>query len=453
MSQKAMNKNNSCAMDYPAALAWLNHLETFGIRLGLQRIEKLLQLLGNPQERYKTIHITGTNGKGSVSALLAGVMQASGIHAGFYSSPHLVSYTERVRVDGDPVSEAEFASGLSIVRRYVEQMFAAGEECPTQFEVLTALAFYLFAEHHVEYAVIEVGLGGRLDSTNVIVPEVSVITNVTFEHAAVLGGTLESIADNKAGIIKQGVPVVTAAQGLPLEIIRQRAAEQSADLFVSGVDFRAEPIGCDGRTQTLSFSSPLLGIVAEPFALQLLGHYQVENAAVAIMTACLLHNSDARINSETIHQALRLTTWAARFERLDLAGQAIIVDGAHNPAGMKELRASLDAIFPAEERVLLLGILRDKDIDQMLHILLRADDTVVVTTPQSSRAEQPDNIARQAAPLCQHVEAFADNAEALARARELAGKKRLLVLAGSLYLVGGLRAQLLAAAGKEKGHE
>ena len=142
MSQTAMNESNGCAMDYPAALAWLNHLETFGIRLGLQRIEKLLQLLGNPQERYKTIHITGTNGKGSVSALLAGVMQASGIHAGFYSSPHLVSYTERVRVDGDPVSEAEFASGLSIVRRYVEQMFAAGEECPTQFEVLTALCRY-----------------------------------------------------------------------------------------------------------------------------------------------------------------------------------------------------------------------------------------------------------------------------------------------------------------------
>jgi len=433
-------------MNYQEALDWLAQLERFGVRLGLQRIQRLLALLGNPQERYKTIHVTGTNGKGSVSALLAGILQASGIHAGFYSSPHLVSYTERVRVDGQPVSEDEFAAGLTKVRALVAQMLAEGAECPTQFEVLTALAFDLFAAHGVEYAVIEVGLGGTLDSTNVITPEVAVITNVTFEHAAVLGGTIESIADNKAGIIKEGVPVVTAAQGLPLEIIRQRAAEKNADIFVAGADFSAEPRGCDGRHQQLAFTSALLGIAAEPFALHLLGSYQVENAAVAIMTAYLLHNGDARIDTPTIREAVRLVTWPARFERLEEAGQSIIVDGAHNPAGMRSLRTSLDTVFPAEERVLLLGILRDKDISTMLQTILRPNDTVVVTTPQSARAELPENIARQAAPLCQHVEAFADNDEALARALELANGQKLLVLAGSLYLVGGLRQRLLTRA-------
>ena len=438
-------------MNYQEALDWLAQLERFGVRLGLQRIQRLLALLGNPQDRYKTIHVTGTNGKGSVSALLAGALRASGIHAGFYSSPHLVSYTERVRIDGQPVREQEFAAGLTKVRVLVEQMLAEGEECPTQFEVLTALAFDLFAAHQVEYAVIEVGLGGLLDSTNVITPEVSVITNVTFEHAAVLGGTLESIADNKAGIIKDGVPVVTAAEGLPLAIIRQRAEERGADLFVAGADFTAQPQGGDGRRQSLVFSSALLGIAAEPFELHLLGTYQVKNAAVAIMTACLLHNGDARIDIPTIREALRLVTWPARFERIEQAGQTIIVDGAHNPAGMASLRASLDAVFPAQERVLLLGILRDKDIDTMLKTILRPNDTVVVTTPQSARAELPENIARQAAPLCQHVEAFADNDEALAQALELANRQKLLVLAGSLYLVGGLRQRLLSVEKLRKG--
>ena len=442
-------------MDYQESLDWLVELETFGVRLGLQRIRRLMELLGNPQDTYHTIHVTGTNGKGSVSAMLAGVLAASGIHAGFYSSPHLVSYTERIQIDGQPVSEKEFAAGLTEIRRFVEQMLAEGEECPTQFEVLTALGFYLFAQHHVEYAVIEVGLGGLLDSTNVIMPDISVITNVTFEHAHILGGTIESIADNKAGIIKEGVPVVTAATGMPLEIIRQRAGEKNADLFVAGPDFRMEFSGCDGRMQQVAFTSSLLGIAQEPYQLHLLGTYQVNNAAVAVMTAWLLHNGgEERITGQAIHEALRLVSWPARFERLDIGGQAVIVDGAHNPDGMRGLRASLDEIFPSQQRVLLLGILRDKDIETMLRTLLRPNDTVVVTTPQSARAELPETIARQAAPLCQHVEAFADNGEALARAIELADREKLLVLAGSLYLVGGLRQRLIErqqAAGAPEG--
>lgn len=434
-------------MNYQEAISYLEGLKIFGIRLGLTRIERLLELLGRPQDRYRTVHVTGTNGKGSVSAMVEGALRRSGIHTGFYSSPHLVSYTERIRVDGQAISEQDFAEGMTVIRAKIDLMLAEGAECPTQFEVLTALGFYYFAKCQVEYAVIEVGLGGTLDSTNVITPEVSVITNVTMEHADKLGGTLKSIAENKAGIIKDGVPVVTAAKGEPLSVIRAVAEEKSADIFVAGEDFSSKFISCDGRVQQLEFSSELLGIDHQLYELHLLGVHQVENSAVALMTLRLLHNIDARLTMETVTEALRLVSWPARFERLDFGAQTVIVDGAHNPAGMRALRSSLDAIFPAEERVLLLGILKDKDIDAMLHILLRPNDTVVVTVPQSERADSAADLLRRVAPAVQHVEAFDDNEEALDRALELANGEKLLVIAGSLYLVGGVREMLLQRKG------
>ena len=434
-------------MNYQEAISYLEGLKIFGIRLGLTRIERLLELLDMPQDRYRTIHVTGTNGKGSVSAMVEGVLRRSGIHTGFYSSPHLVSYTERIRVDGQNISEQDFAEGMTVIRAKIEMMLAEGAECPTQFEVLTALGFYYFAKCQVEYAVIEVGLGGTLDSTNVITPEVSVITNVTMEHADKLGGTLHSIAENKAGIIKEGVPVVTAAKGEPLEVIRTVAEQKSADIFVAGEDFCSQFLSCDGRTQKLEFTSELLGIDHEPYELHLLGVHQVENSAFARMTIRLLHNIDERLTMTTVREALRLVSWPARFERLDLGQQAIVIDGAHNPAGMRALRESLDEIFPAEERVLLLGILKDKDIDTMLDILLRPNDTVVVTVPQSERADSAADLSRRVAPAVQHVEALENNKEALNRALELANGEKLLVIAGSLYLVGGVSQMLLKQEG------
>ncbi|MBE6084104.1 MAG: bifunctional folylpolyglutamate synthase/dihydrofolate synthase [Selenomonas ruminantium] len=436
-------------MNYQESLAYLESLNIFGIKLGLERIQKLLARLELPQERYRTIHVTGTNGKGSVSAMLAGILRHSGIHTGFYSSPHLVSYTERIRVDGQPISEQEFADCLSSIKVYIDKMIADGEECPTQFEVLTALAFFYFAIKHVEYAVIEVGLGGLLDSTNVIVPEVSIITNVTLEHADRCGGTLEGVAHHKAGIIKDDVPVVTAAQGVALDIIRQQAEEKNADIFVAGEDFSADFISYEGNFQRLEFSSGLLGAVKEPYTLHLLGKHQIENAAVAVMAAKLISNLDSRITNKTIDDALTLVSWPARFEQADYNGQKIIIDGAHNPAGMTALRESLDLYFPAPERVLLLGILKDKDIDTMLDILLRPNDTVVVTVPHSDRASDPQILAGKVAAHVQHVEAIADNSEAMNRALELANGEKLLIMAGSLYLVGGLRKLLMDKKGGE----
>ena len=430
-------------MNYSEALSYIEGLNIFGIKLGLSRINKLLELLGLPQDRYRTIHVTGTNGKGSTAAMIAGILCRSGIHTGFYSSPHLVSYTERVQVDGENIPEQDFADCVLTIKETIDKMVAAGDECPTQFEVLTAIAFVYFAKRHVEYAVIEVGLGGLLDSTNVITPEIAVITNVTLEHADKCGGTLEGIAKHKAGIIKDGVPVVTAAAGIPLDIIRAAAEEKNADVFVYNEDFSAKFIAMAGQNQKIAFSSALLGMNDEPYELHLLGVHQVENAALAIMTANLIHNVDARVTNVTISDALKLVSWPARFERLEIGGKTVIVDGAHNPAGMKVLRESLDKYYPTEKRVFLLGILKDKDINSMLSILLRMEDKVIVTVPNSDRAPSIARLTQAVKDYAAEAEPIEKNDEALTRALELTTDDHILVIAGSLYLVGGVRDMLL----------
>ena len=430
-------------MVYEEALAYLEELSVFGVRLGLSRIEKLLALLGMPQNQYRSVHVTGTNGKGSVSAMLEEILLASSIRTGLYTSPHLVSYTERIRVDGKPVSEVEFGDCMGKVKACVDRMVADGEESPTQFEVLTAAAFFCFAAHHVEYAVVEVGLGGLLDSTNVIHPEVSVITNVSFEHAAQCGGTLEGIAYHKAGIIKEGVPVVTAAKWFPLEIIRQEARARNAKLHVFGKDFQSRVTSFDTHGQRLEFTAPSLGIGAESYELRLLGEHQAQNCALALMAAGLLRLQEKRITLEAAQKALKTVAWPGRFELVRLGEQDVLLDGAHNPAGIHALRNGLDQYFPKEPRTFLLGILRDKDMDTMLETLLREEDAVVVTEPISGRAAPADEVASLARQRSRNV-AVRENADkALSLALKQAEGKRLLVVSGSLYLIGYIRARLM----------
>ncbi len=430
-------------MNYQEALTYLDELASFGIKPGLQRITRLTELLDLPQNKYHVVHVTGTNGKGSVSAMLASILQASSIRTGLFTSPHLVSYTERIQIDGQPIGEQDFADCLSTIQPYVEQMKSEGMESPTQFEVLTAMAFFYFALHQVEYAVIEVGIGGLLDSTNVVQPSVSVITNVDMEHAQWCGGTFEGIARHKAGIIKEGVPVVTSARGLALDVIRSRAEELSSDIFVEGEDFRVERIADEGDCQKIAFSSELLGISGETYEIRLLGIYQMENSAVARMTAALLRNLEERITPETIRQGLKSARWPARFEQMKLGNQRIILDGAHNPAGMTALRQSLDHYFPRGPRIFLLGILKDKDMDAMLDRLLRPDDIVIVTRPESSRAAAPEQLAEKVRCRTPHVESFEAFEKAADRAMELANSEFPLIIAGSLYLVGNVRRFLM----------
>ena len=430
-------------MNYAEALLYLDELNTFGIRLGLVRMEELCARLGNPERCYATIHIAGTNGKGSVTQMMDAVFRASGIRAGRYLSPHLISYTERMSVDGHDISEERFAELLTRVRAAADEMVAAGHEHPTQFEALTALAFLYFAEEQVEVAVIETGLGGLLDSTNVVEPALTIITNVAMDHADRCGGTLLGIAEHKAGIIKEGVPVITAATGEPLEIIERRAEELGADVFVCGEDFSAQLFFPKEGGQRVAFHSVVCR-EPEPFDLGLAGVYQAENAALVIMAAKLLEREDARVTEHAIRVALRTVRHPARFEILMRENLPVVIDGAHNPAGMRALRAGLDAYFPDLPRVFLLGILKDKDIDAMLAALLRPGDQVITVRPDSERAAAADVVAAIADGMGLDTHACGDAAAALAeaQARARAGNA-LLVAAGSLYLVGGIRAMLM----------
>lgn len=433
-------------MTYQQSLDYLASLNTFGMRLGLSRICRLAELLGNPQDACKTVHITGTNGKGSVSALAAAALSASGLRTGLFTSPHLVFYNERMCVDGAKISDEDFARMLSRTRDAAERMIAEGEESPTQFEVLTAAAFLYFAKEKVDYAVIEVGLGGLLDSTNIITPVATVITNVTLEHADVCGGTLEGVAEHKAGIIKENVPVVTAAKGTPLDVIRRTAREKNAPLYVMGEDFYLRSCSRTTEGQKLSLDAPSLSLSDWRYGISFAAPYQAENSAAAAALMGVLAQKDARISMSKTAEAFSRTAWPGRFERMDADGQKIVVDGAHNPAGMKSLREALDAVFPTEPRVFLLGILHDKAIDDMLDILLRPEDVVFVTQPDSGRAETAERLLQSVRKRVRQAEAEPDRDRALTRAKQ-AAEGKLLCCTGSLYLIGELRARLQA--GKE----
>ena len=431
-------------MNYAEALLYLDELNTFGIRLGLARMEELCARLGNPERSYQVIHIAGTNGKGSVTQMMDAVCRAAGIRSGRYLSPHLVSYTERMSVDGHDISEERFAEFLTRVRTAADEMVAAGHEHPTQFEALTALAFLYFAEERVEIAVVETGLGGLLDSTNVVEPALTIITNVAMDHADRCGGTLAGIAEHKAGIIKEGVPVITAATGEPLAIIERRAEELGADIFVCGEDFSAVLQHSPESGQQVAFHS-LICRESEPYALALAGGYQAENAALVIMAAKLMEREDPRVTEAAVRTALRTVRHPARFEILMQENLPIVIDGAHNPAGMRALRAGLDCYFPDVPRVFLLGILKDKDIDAMLAALLRPGDQVVTVRPNSERAAGADVVAAVALGIGADTHACSDPRTALAEAEVRARTAHaILVAAGSLYLVGGIRALLMA---------
>lgn len=422
-------------MTYDEALAYLSSLGKFGMNFGLERIDKLLELMRHPERRFKVVHVTGSNGKGSTSAMLAAMLRAAGARTGLYTSPHLTDYPERFVVDGEPIARGALAAAIAHVGGFVAAMRDEGLEHPTEFEVLTAAAFYHFAACGVEYAVVEAGLGGLLDSTNVVMPEVAVITNVALEHTDRCGSTVAEIARHKAGIVKRARPVVTAAGGEALAVIAAAAQARGAPLYVLGRDFSVASAERAGWRQVVTVRGRDGGEFGH-FAVPLLGRHQAENAAVAAMAARVLAAGEPRLTAAAIGQGLAATRWPGRFEVVP--GQpTVVVDGAHNPAGAAALRATLDEVFPGREVVFVLGILVDKDMAGVVGALVRAADSVVAVRPSSERAADPEAIIRLA--TARRAEAAASVAGAIARARELAGPAGLVCVAGSLYLVGPAR--------------
>jgi dihydrofolate synthase/folylpolyglutamate synthase len=415
-------------LNYPESVDYLYALgnEIRTAKLGLERMALVANAMGNPERKFRVVHVAGTNGKGSTAAMIAAGLQAAGNRVGLFTSPHLVEPTERIAIDGRAVTAAEFGEAFEAVHRISERMMEAGtlDAHPTYFETVALMAFWWFAKRPVDWAVVEVGLGGRLDATNIVTPQMCVITPVDYDHEAWLGKSLDSIAFEKAGILKAGVPAVMAPQRpVPRDVIMRRAET----VFAPVMDSTAWPVaeleidahGSRFVTAGLRIDCPLAG------------EHQVENARTAAMALNALN-----LTPEEIHAGIAAARWPGRLEMVSRTPE-IWLDGAHNPSGARALAAYI-ARFHAGRRVgLIYGAMRDKSVEEIAGVLFPVADELIITAPDQTRALRAEAILEMEPHGNARIAADVRTALAMERSCEV------LFLTGSLYLVGEARAILV----------
>jgi len=420
-------------MTYADAIEFLYGIRLFGQKLGLETMRYLLQLMDDPQQSLRFIHIAGTNGKGSVAAMLHAVLAGAGYKAGLYTSPHLVSFCERFQINGQPIGESEVVRLVEQIKPLLAKVGDHPEfRTPTFFEAVTAIALQYFHEQKVDVVVWETGLGGRLDATNVVTPLVSVVTNVAFDHTQYLGETLRQIATEKCGIIKKGVPVVTASVAEEaLAVIRQTTAERACPLTAVGEQVCATRLSEDEHCQRLR----LTGTRHEygPLTIPLLGPHQTLNCATAVVA---LEASGLSVTSSQVHRGLARTRWPGRFQIVG-RNPTMVLDGAHNAAASEKLALTLRDHFAGQKLTLIIGVLRDKNYDQMCQILAPLAERIFCVPVNSERTCDPDQLARwcKAANPAATVDVSRSVSEAYPRARSV-DSGNVIVITGSLFLVG-----------------
>ena len=435
-------------MNYQESLKYLFSLgrelaaptQAAAAKFDLENISTLAEALGHPEKKYKSVHIAGTNGKGSNAAFTESILRTAGIKTGLYTSPHLERINERIRVNGEEISDEDFARTFTKLIALIEELLAQGKlrAHPTFFEVVTALAFEYFAQAGIEIAVFEVGLGGRLDATNILTPEVSVITRVDFDHENFLGHSLAEIAGEKAGIIKTGVPLVLAEQRPEArEVILNRAKELNAQVVETKNEYHSQKVsfeeGCV-RAEVIE----LKGGTKFHVAPQLRGRFQLGNAINAIAVAKLLNEHGARISSEKIEQGITNAVWPGRMERLQ-SNPDVYLDGAHNPSAARELAKFLGDNFAGQRVTLLFAAMRDKAVDEIAGILFPHASEVIFTQPKISRSISAGQLAEMAGEYAPHYRVISDAGAALDDALASANSGDAIFITGSLYLVGELR--------------
>ena len=473
-------------MSYETAVARMYALgheltQTSSHKFDLAHMRVLLEALNHPEQKFPGVLIAGTNGKGSTAATLASILRASGLRTGLYTSPHLVRINERIRINGTEISDDEFALLHDVVDRTAERLVEEGELPwhPSFFEMLTAIAFEYFAQNKVEIAVLEVGMGGRLDATNVIEPRVSVITDISLDHQKFLGNTVAEIAREKAGIIRPGGVVVTlpqqsqandvigntilelGAQGVsavpyipPVSpgsgdyLVRTfRSAgrnESAAQGMSSDLEKQPDPTPIPAKENrevesflTFEYSLQVMGkqILVDT---RLVGRHQLRNIALAIAASEVLSHQGFTITADTIERGIRETRWPGRFQVLPPEGRApeYIFDVAHNPAGAWALRSALSTCYEDRPLTFIFGSMRDKAISEIAEILFPLAEHVIATRADNPRSATPDEIREAAARTATDIEEAIDVAAALDRARSLAGRRGIVVITGSIYIVG-----------------
>ena len=398
----------------------------------LERVERLLALLGDPQRSFRAVHIAGTKGKGSTSAMIESVLRVVGYRSGLYTSPHLHTFRERIQARGKMISEADIVRLVDKMRPLVAQVADV-----TTFEVMTCLAFAWFEEQAVEWAVVEVGLGGRLDATNVLIPAVSVITSLSYDHTAVLGDTLALIAAEKAGIIKQGVPVVSAPQpGEALAVIEATSSEMGAPLTLVGRDWtwEAGAASLEGQQFSIRHRQDEIRDLCTP----LLGEHQLINATTAVATLSLLREAGLDIPQATIREGMETVSWPGRFEILGRQ-PLIIADSAHNGDSARKLVATVRAVCDYRRLIVILGASADHATPALMEALLVGADRAIAAQAKHPRAADPDWLQDRAAALGFQMEVSGTVAQALELALADAGPEDLVLCTGSVFVAGDAR--------------
>lgn len=416
----------------------IHEFNRFGMVLGLDRMEELLRRLGNPQDDLKVIHVAGTNGKGSVSKYLEEGLSACGYKMGLYTSPYIETFNERIRYDGADISDEDLEYYGQKVVSAAEAMVADGLDSPTEFEVVTAIAFLYFAGRQADITILEVGLGGIGDSTNVVKsPLASVITSISYDHMAQLGSSLAEIAVNKAGIIKTGCPVIAnVPQRDAAKIIARKAYAMGSRLYdISGI--RAAVSNETPFSQKVSME--LYEKSYSDVEISMVGRHQAENLKTALATLEILRKSGAvKLDREALYEGLKRARQPGRFEVIS-EDPLVIIDGAHNEAGAQALQETMAQHFAGKKILLVAGILADKEIDSIVKFLTKITDHIIVTEPDNPRKLAAEKLAEHVADFGVAAEAVSDVEAAVHRAKELADGYDVILFAGSLYLIGDVR--------------
>jgi dihydrofolate synthase/folylpolyglutamate synthase len=460
ISMSETNVSNEAAAFQTAAEAvdWIVHLVKFGIRPGLKRMEKLMEMLDHPERRLKFIHVAGTNGKGSVCAYLTEVLKQSGYDVGTFTSPYIEKYTDRMRYNGENISDEDLLRVVNKLKPIVDEIAASELGQPTMFEVSTAAAIEYFARvAYPDFVVWETGLGGRLDSTNIVSPIISVITNIGHDHMDVLGDTLEKVAAEKAAIIKAGVPVVSAvSQPDVIELIERHAKSKNSTLYLLNRQFTYDTVSAKENDQTLNFTGPFRAIPGVNIAMN--GQHQLQNAAVALMTVELLRQYYALIiEDDVLLQAMKATKWAGRLEMISQQPR-ILIDGAHNPEGGASLAQALRETYTYRKLHFVMGMLSTKNHSGYLRHILPLVDTLILTEPDWHKKEDAANLGALARTLLQElgrteVEVIVEPSwkSAVELVKNKTAQDDLAVVSGTLYLIGDVRSWILHRTDSEKG--
>ena len=422
-------------MLYLESINYLFGLQKFGIKLGLDNIAKLLSLLGNPHKSLNCIHVAGTNGKGSTCAFLQSIFKQSGYAAGLYTSPHLTDFTERIRINDACIPQTVVAELVGEIKKICEKNALTNI---TFFEFATVMAFYYFRLRGADPVIIETGMGGTWDATNVITPRLSIITSISMDHEKYLGKRITDIAGEKAGIIKPGIPLVSGVcTGTAQNVFMKRCRDEESTLLVLGRDFTIR------KRQTDTFSFKGLGVTLPLLQSGLLGDHQFRNAALALTAALLMRKGGYRIDSPSMEKGIKAARWPGRLELL-CSHPAVIADGAHNPDGMRKLKKALSTYFQVEKQIFILGFMQDKDMGKMLKILTQDAYAIIVCKPSLERAADRQSFEKFIS-FSQRKRVFwiEKSTDAYSKALSLAGDKDCICITGSLFLVGELREQIL----------